>query len=176
MFWIQRESNSEEIEQIRDTLRPLDANDSPNVPPASVKENVLYAVMHPEYNRFFRAQAKQISGDSVEVYFLDIGFSDWVPLSSVRPCPAILKYIPAMANECTFRSPIYPDQYCEEICKAFSGATEGVVCQAVFSAQPTQGVQYIESLFAKGVNVGNLLYNLISSSGPQSGTSGGFGK
>lgn len=177
MFWIQRESNCEEIEQIRDTLRPLDSNDSPNVPPLSVKENVLYAVMHPEYNRFYRARANQINGDCAEVYFLDIGYTDWVPLSSIRPCPAILKYIPAMANECTFRSPIYPDQYSEEIRKAFSDATEGVVCQAVFSGpQPSQGIQCIESLFAKGVNVGNLLYNLISSIAPQSGTSGGFGK
>ncbi|KAK4011675.1 hypothetical protein OUZ56_020794 [Daphnia magna] len=175
MFWIQYESNIEEIEQIRDNLRPLDANDAPNVPPISVKENVLYAVMHPEYNRFFRARANQVNGDMVEAFFLDIGYTDWVPLSSVRPCPAILKYIPPMASECTFRTPVYPDQYCEEIQKAFSGATEGVVCQAVFSGpQPAQGVQCIESLFAKGVNVGNLLYNLISSSAPQSGTAGGF--
>lgn len=177
MFWIQRDSNFEEIEQIRDNLRPLDANDGPNVPPIIVKENVVYAVMHPEYNRFFRARSNQLNGDMVEVFFLDIGYTDWVPLSSVRACPAILKYIPAMANECTFRNPVYPDQYSEEIQKAFSDATEGVVCQAVFSGiQPTQGVQCIESLFAKGVNVGNLLYDLASSSAPQSGTAVGFCK
>ncbi|XP_057380222.1 uncharacterized protein LOC130702570 isoform X2 [Daphnia carinata] len=175
MFWIQYESNIEEIEQIRDNLRPLDSNNAPNVPPINVKENALYAVMHPEYNRFFRARANKVNGQMVEVFFLDIGYTDWVPLSSVRSCPAILKYIPPMANECTFRTPVYPDQYCEEIQKAFSDATEGVVCQAVFSGpQPAQGIHCIESLFAKGVNVGNLLYNLISSSAPQSGTAGGF--
>lgn len=158
MFWIQKKDDEDALEQIRDVLRPLDRDEPGNVAAVNVRENDLCAVMHPDYNRYYRARINKIEGEDVEAFFLDYGHTHWVPKANVRNCPVILKYIPAMAVECSFRTPVYPDQYSDEIQKAFSDATEGVECQAVFSGpQPAHGVHHVEALYAKGVNVANLL-------------------
>ena len=111
----------------------------------------------------------------MEVFFLDYGHTHWVSLANVRPCPEMLEYIPAMATECTFRTPIFPNQYSEEIEKAFSDATEGVECQAVFSNPLTEtGIQYVEALYAKGVNIADLLNSVGTAA--RNGNSGTFSK
>ena len=173
MFWIHRKEKEAVLEQIRSVLRPLDGNDPDNA--IDVREGQLYAVMHPDYSRYYRARVNKVQGEDVEVFFLDYGHTHWVSLANVRPCPEMLEYIPAMATECTFRTPIFPNQYSEEIEKAFSDATEGVECQAVFSNPLTEtGIQYVEALYAKGVNIADLLNSVGTAA--RNGNSGTFSK
>ena len=164
LFWIQRKSDEQVIEQIRDNLRPLDGDSTDShVLPADLKEGELYAVMHPEYNRFYRGRVHRIERDTVEVFFIDFGQTHWSPLANVRPCPAILKYIPPMAIECTFLRTAalrHPHQVTEELLhRAFCEATDGVVCQAVCDGvQPSQATNWtLKSLYAKGVEVTDIL-------------------
>lgn len=176
-FWIQYKKDEQVIEQIRDNLRPLDAEPPANRDRVDVKVGELYAVMHPEYNRFYRARVNRIHNESIEVSFLDFGQTLFAQTANVRHCPALLKYIPPMATECTFHTPFNYNQYSEEIHKAFIEATEGVMCHVVFSdTQPTKGLQTVEALYAKGVNVTNLLASLQSSTACRSGNQNGLDK
>lgn len=78
-----------------------------------------------------------------------------------------------MAAKCTFRHPVHPDHYSEDIRKAFVDCTDDVVCQAVLGPK-TDSVQEIEALYTPtGINVVSYLTGLTS---PRSDNSGGSDK
>ena len=57
--------------------------------------------------------------DCVTVYLVDIGETVNVKRTDLRSYSEVFKLVPPMATECSFRTPIHPDQYSEDLYHAF---------------------------------------------------------
>lgn len=168
-FWVQRKSDENMIREIETALCATE-KEMLQRPPPSVVEGDMYVISHPIKQRLFRGRADKITEDWVSVYLVDVGETVKVPKADLRSCPEIFKLMPNMAIECSFRRPVYPDQYFDELLRAFKEATEGFVCYAVFDGLVVgHGIHMLETLYANGIDVLTMLSGRLVSSTPQSG-------
>ena len=168
-FWVQRKSDEKMIQEIETALRAIEKDLLQSLP-QRVVGGEIYVVRHPNKQQLFRARADVIVDDCVTVYLVDTGETVNVQKADVRNCPEVFKFAPHMATECSFRTPIYPDQYSDDLYRAFKEATDGFVCHAVFDGLVVGGgIHMLETLYANGVDVLTMLSGRLVSSTPQSG-------
>ena len=158
-FWIQLQEHNNIAEEMKTCIPLTLVNKHPgNRATFTVVEGNRYVVKHPDSGKdYYRVLVQKVHQGYAQAFFMDYGFTVWVSFASIRPYPQILEYVPVMAFECKFHNPICSINSVEKK-KHFIALTEGKVCEAVFRDPLTEmGIQYVESLYANGVNIAEYL-------------------
>ena len=161
-FWIQKDIQA--IQDMQSTLQ-LVAREPP-VTELKVGQN--YAVLHPVYDKWYRARVDQSGADGHLVTFIDYGDAQKIHLSAFRLLPPMTRYIPPMASPCSFRQPLAPlpldPETIERLRLELEKCTDGIPCRIVMSPDKNQEDRFlVDSLFAGAVDVIATLKNNCNS-------------
>ena len=107
----------------------------------------VYAVLHPEYETWYRAVLKSLTSDRAEAHFIDYGDSVSIRLCDVRLCPESVLSRPATAFQCALDlSPSARSMHRNAEVTELLAATSDQVLRAVFHDRLDDGVRLIRSL------------------------------
>lgn len=152
-FWFQAKQDEMKVHKIQILLVEHYEKDS-NAFQIKEKPVVgqIYGVYHPVYEGWYRAQIQNLADATTEVYFVDYGDTQTVPLENIRYLPSECVGIPPLAIRCSLKKPSkdWSQGTVEKFNKACSDSEK--VCQVLFGAEDN-GIVFVDSLFVGQSNV-----------------------
>ena len=154
-FWFRLKRDEPKLFEIVNQLRELYQDSSDFHLKGQPIVNQWYGVDHPEYVDWYRAQIKEVVGETVVVYFVDYGDTRSVPITRVRELPNQFgeKTIPAMAILAILKenSTNWPTEVVEKFNKNYPNEEYRVVFVTDESGQ-----RIIESIYIGDQNVSEM--------------------
>nr|XP_056712748.1 tudor domain-containing protein 15 [Euleptes europaea] len=101
-FWVQTNDNLDEFEVLMDKVSDVyDAGETNDKSLENPEPGMLCCARYSKDMHFYRAVIEDVVDSSVNVYFLDFGNTETVPIFDVRPLLPELRELPALAICCS---------------------------------------------------------------------------